>query len=465
MRIEDIIFHSLLSNEQYCRVVVPFLKEDLFPDRVDAVLVGEACKFFSTHNSSPTKEVIAVELRNRTGISDRELTLAEERLAQSVESVPTDWLIAQTESFCKKRSLYNAIVESISIIDGKSKDRKEETIPQLLQDALAVSFDTQIGHAYIADAEKRYDYYNAVEDRIQFGLTEMDKITGGGMVKKAIYCTAATSGGGKSIFLVNSSVSALRQGKNVLYITMEMSEERIGERVDANMMNIEIDRVAEMKKDQFMDKIDKISKKTRGKLYIKEYSAGAAHSGHFRALVEELKTKQNFFPDLIVIDYLGICASARVKMGGSVNTYSYYKSVAEELRGLAVEYNVPVLSALQLNRNSYNNTDIDMSNTAESMGIANTLDFYFALISTEELTELDQVLVQVLKNRYGPTNRFALGLKKAKMMFYDLEQAAQKSFTPAIPKTSAKGEAKVGAMDQPLEFGRKRTLDSSDFQF
>jgi replicative DNA helicase len=318
-------------------------------------------------------------------------------------------------------------------MDGSNKELTENAIPQMLQEALAVSFDVAVGHDYIDDAEARYDYYTAADEKIPFDLDALNKVTKGGMRRKAIYCVAAQSGGGKSIFLCHAAAAALREGKNVLYITLEMSEESISQRIDANLMNVPVDDLEKMTRDEFMTKIDKIRSKTNGRLKVKEYAAGA-HAGHFRALFEELKTKQNFVPDLLVIDYLGICGSSRMRMGGSVNTNSFLRAVAEELRGLGKENNIPVLTGAQLNRGGYDNSDLSMSDIAESIGVAMTLDFFFALIATSELEEVDQVMVQILKNRYGLQNKFLLGLTKKKMQFYNLEESAQNTYIADIPK-------------------------------
>lgn len=465
-RIEETILQNLFASEKFCRTVVPFLKPEYFSDSVEAVVAEEFCKFFSTHNVPATPEIISIELHNRKGLKDSELEKASEFLAGVTGEVSNfDWAVDKAEEFCKKRSVYNAILESITIMDGGSKDKTEDAIPQLLQDALGVSFDVAVGHDYLNDAEDRYDYYTAADEKIPFDLDELNKATKGGMKRKALYCVAAQSGGGKSIFLCHAAASALRQGKNVLYITMEMSEESISQRIDANLMNIPVDDLEKMTKDEFLTKIDKIRSKTNGCLKVKEFAAGA-HSGHFRALIEELKTKQKFKPDLLVIDYLGICGSSRMRMGGSVNTNSFLRAVAEELRGLGKENNIPVLTGAQLNRGGYDNSDLSMSDIAESIGIAMTLDFFFALIATPELEEMDQVLVQILKNRYGAQSKFILGLTKKKMQFYNLEKSAQTSYVPKIPE-SAKKSAKThdGTKHELPIFGSMKTVDASGFKF
>lgn len=463
MRIEDTIINNLFSSEKYCRVVVPFIKTDYFSEKVDKHIVDEFLSFFNKHNHIPTPDIISIELRNRKGISDGELLKAEQALKELTGEVTShDWVIEKTEEFCKQRSVYNAILDSIAIIDGTDKNHNPDAIPKLLSDALAVSFDVKVGHDYLSDAQARYEYYTAKEDTIPFDLDELNKVTKGGMKRKAMMAVAATSGGGKSIFLTHTAASTLRQGRNVLYITLEMSEERIAERVDANLMNIEVDSLKTLTENEFMSKIDKISAKTHGKLFIKEYPTGSAHAGHFRSLIDELKTKQNFIPDLIIVDYLGICASSRMRMGGAVNTYTYQKSVAEELRGLSIEFNVPVLTGVQLNRGAYGSSDVDMSNTSDSMGVAMSLDTYFALIGTDELSEMDQVMVQVMKNRYGECNKFIVGLKKSRMQFYNVEQSAQNSSIPKTPSSIPKPEKDVPLFDRS---NNNRTLNTGGFKF
>ncbi len=460
-RIEVSILSNLLTSEKFSRVAIPFLKPEFFQDRVESILLKEITKFFNKHNKLITKEILNIELSNRDDISDSELEQAGELVQGLLPDVTNhDWLVEQTEDFCKKKSLYNAILESIKIIDGKEKSSlTEEAIPKLLQDALAVSFSDEVGHNYLMDAAARFDAYTQSEEKIPFGLAEMDKATKGGMSRKAIYCASAVSGGGKSIFMTHTAASTLKQGKNVLYITLEMSESKIAERIDANLMKVTVDSLKEMSKDEFVSKVERISRKTQGKLFIKEYPTGSAHSGHFRALLEELKTKQNFVPDLLIVDYLGICSSARIKMGGTVNTYSYQKSIAEELRALAVENNIAVLTAAQLNRSGYSNSDADMSSIADSMGIVMTLDFFFALISTDELSDMNQVLIKVLKNRSGDLPKFVLGLNKSKMTFFDLESSAQENVSfDAKPKSSKPD------LDIPVFDRGRRSISVDDFK-
>ena len=446
-QIEETILSNLLVNESFTRVAMPFLKPEYFQEKADIEILKVTMDFFNKHNRLITKEILNLELKNVKGISDTDLDKATEKInVFSSESTDTEWLLPATEAFCRKRSVYLGIMEAIQILDGSSK-LTEDAIPKLLADAINVNFDSSVGHNYLEDASARFDQYQAQEDKISFGIPELDKICAGGMGKKTLTSVGAQSGGGKSIFMTNTAANVLSQGKNVLYITMEMSEIRISERIDANLMNIRVDDIKSMKKDSFMSKIDKIASKTHGKLYVKEYPTGAAHAGHFRGLIEELKTKQQFVPDLIIIDYLGICCSSRIKMGGSVNTNSYIKSIAEELRGLAIEYDVAVLTGHQLNRGGFDNSDVSLTDTADSIGLIMSLDIAFALIATEELSELYQIVIKMLKNRYGGLEKFVYGLDKAKMTFYPVEGSAQTlsklAVTPVLPNvgdSSARGD-------------------------
>jgi len=465
-RIEDTIIQNLFSSEKFCRTVVPFLKPEYFKDSTESKIVEEFVKFFGTHNHVATPEIISLELRNRKGVKDSEIEAADKVFGELTGEITShDWLIEKTEEFCKKRSVYLAIMESITIMDGGNPNLTEEAIPKLLQDALAVSFDMQLGHDYFDDAEARYDFYTASDEKIPVNLTELCKAMKGGLRKKTLTCVAGQSGGGKSIMLCHVAADALLQGKNVLYITLEMSEEMISQRIDANLINIPVDDIDKMSKDEFLTKVDKIKSKTTGCLKVKEYAAGA-HSGHFRALIEEFRTKHNFVPDLLVVDYLGICGSSRMRMGGSINSNTYLRAVAEELRGLAKEYDIPVFTGVQLNRNGYDNSDLSMTDIAESIGIAQTLDFFFALISSPELSEMDQVMIQVLKNRFGEERKFILGLTKKKMQFYNLEPSAQTSYVPKIPESAKKPRVLDGTEnDLPLFDRSKKTIDGSGFKF
>lgn len=469
MRIEDQIFSNLLTNEEYGRQVLPFLDQTYFREKHEQLILNEIANFYAEYNSAISKSELKVQLSTLDNISDAVL----ENSITSVDGYDNEpsneaWLISKTEEFCKDKSVYNAILSSIKIIDGSDKEKTKDAIPGLLTEALRVSFNTAVGHSYIDDAEARWEFYNKKETKIPFDLKLMDQITGGGMVAKALYCVGAQSGGGKSLFMTHVAANTLKRNKNVLYITLEMSEERIAERIDANLMRVDINKLSMMSKDEFVTKMDKVKSKTTGKLFIKEYPTGSAHTGHFRALLEELKLKQSFSPDLIVVDYLGICASARMKMGGSVNSYAYVKAIAEELRGLAVEYDVPILTGAQLNRGGFDNSDVDLTSTADSMGLVMTLDVFFALIRTDELDDQNTIMVKQLKNRYsdpGTNKRFLLGLNRPKMQFYDVENSAQTLLPDAVNKTVKKQDKDVPLFDK-TKSGRAISAEKFDgFKF
>ena len=423
------ILNHLLNNEEYCRRVVPYLKKEYFEGSHKTVF-DLIVQFVGTHNKLPTSKVLELELRKINAPED--VLNNASRLISEISSksdVDTDYLIRESEKWCREKAIYNAIMDSITIIDGKDKERSEGAIPEILSDALGVSFDQAIGHDYIDNSDQRFEFYNRKEDRIPFDLEYFNKITKGGLPNKTLNIALAGTGVGKSLFMCHCAASVLEQGKNVLYITMEMAEERIAERIDANMMNLPIEQLSSLPQNVFDDKIGKIAKSSIGKLIIKEYPTGAAHTGHFRALLNELKLKKNFRPDMIYIDYLNICASSRMRgLGGSINSYSYIKAIAEELRGLAVEFNVPIVSATQTTRSGYSNTDLGLEDTSESFGLPATADLMFALISTEELEELGQLMVKQLKNRYNdPTKyrRFVIGIDRSRMKLYDVEESAQ----------------------------------------
>ena len=429
MRIEQKILSSLVHDEQYCRKVIPFIKKDNFTDRKESIVANEIVKFFTTYNKPATKEILQIEVSNRKDITDKELSDITDFIGNlSQEPVNQDWLMENTEKFCKDKAVYNAILASIKIIDGNDKVHTKDALPSILSDALAVSFDNHVGHDYIDDHNERYDFYHRVEEKIAFDLEMFNKITKGGLSKKTLNIALAGTGVGKSLFMCHMGAGCLTQGKNVLYITMEMAEERIAERIDANLLNLTMDELKVIDKDIYETRIDKIAKKTTGKLIIKEYPTAGAHAGHFRALLEELKLKRDYKPDIIFIDYLNICASQRMKQGGSINSYTYIKSIAEELRGLAVEYNVPIVSATQTTRSGYTNSDPGLEDTSESFGLPATADFMFALVSNEELEQLNQIIVKQLKNRYNDPSyfkRFVVGIDRAKMKLYDVEASAQ----------------------------------------
>jgi len=433
MKIESKILTNLVYDEEYCRKVLPFIKAEYFAARPERVVVEEVVKFFSKFNKPATKDILKIEIGNRTDLSEVDLKNVNEIInGFSKDESHDEWLIQSTEKFCKDRAVYNAILESIGIIDGKDQKRTQESIPNILSDALAVSFDNHVGHDYILDADARYEYYHRKEDKVAFDIELLNKITAGGLSRKSLSCILAQTGGGKSLFMCHVAAATLMQGKNVLYITMEMAEERIAERIDANLLNLAMDELKVVDKNTFDNRMTKLSSKTQGKLIIKEYPTASAHSGHFRALIEELKLKKDFIPDLLVVDYLNICSSARLRMGASVNSYTFIKSIAEELRGLAVEYNIPALTATQVTRSGIGNSDIELTDTSESIALPATLDLFLALIRTEELDELDQIMVKQLKNRYSDPSsykRFVVGVDWSKMKLYDVEQSAQTGIT------------------------------------
>lgn len=460
MRIESQILSNLIHNEDYCRKVIPFINTSYFSDFKERMIIEEITEFFNKYNKPISSDILTIELSNRSDITDKQLS----DVISSVEGLPTaeanqDWLIEHTEKFCKDKAVYNAILDSIKIIDGKDDKRTQESIPHILSEALAVSFDNHVGHDYLDDAQERFDFYHRIEEKLEFDLDLFNKITKGGFSKKTLNVILAGTGVGKSMFMCHVAASTLMQGKNVLYITMEMAEERIAERIDANLLNITMDELKVIDRKIFNTRLDKIAKKTQGKLIVKEYPTAGAHSGHFRALLEELKIKKDFTPDLIVIDYLNICASARLKMGSNVNSYTYVKTIAEELRGLAVEYNVPMLSATQTTRSGFDNTDVGLQDTSESFGLPSTVDFMCALISTEELEEMNQLMVKQLKNRYNDLSyfkRFVIGVDRSKMKLYNVEPSAQNNISdsgqdkddgPAFDKTSSGSRVKSETFD------------------
>ena len=423
------ILNHLINDETYCRRVIPFLKKEYF-DQEHKVVFDLIVSFVNQHNKIPSGKVLDLELKKVNAPEDvlnRTQTLINELKEKS--DIDIDYLINESEKWCKDRAVYNAIMDSIQIIDGKDLERGDGAIPEILSNALGVSFDPNIGHDYIDNSDERFEFYNTVETRIPFDLDYLNKITKGGLPNKTLNIAMAGTGVGKSLFMCHCAAANLELGKNVLYITMEMAEERIAERIDANLMDLPIQQLESLPKNVFDSKIEKIGKGSIGKLIVKEYPTGAAHTGHFRALLNELKLKKNFKPDIIYLDYLNICASSRIKsLGGSINTYSYVKSIAEELRGLAVEFNLPIVSATQTTRSGYGNTDVGLEDTSESFGLPATADLMFALISTEELEELGQLLIKQLKNRYNdPTKykRFVVGIDRARMKLYDVEESAQ----------------------------------------
>ena len=428
-KVEFLILRNLLYNEEYLRKVIPFLKSEYFEDEKQKIVYQEIASFVEQYNELTTKEILCIEIEKRKDITDSMFKDITDFIGELHDSpVDLEWTLNTTEKWCRDRAIYLALIESISLADGKDDSKGRDAIPSILSDALAVSFDNHVGHDYLTDYEERYESYHRKEDKIPFDLEFFDKVTKGGLPNKTLNIALAGTGVGKSLFMCHFASSVLLQGKNVLYITMEMAEEKIAERIDANLLNINIQDITDLPKTMFESKVTDISKKTQGSLIIKEYPTAAAHSGHFKGLLNELALKKSFRPDIIFIDYLNICASSRYKAGSNVNSYSYIKAIAEELRGLAVEANLPIVSATQTTRSGFASSDVDLTDTSESFGLPATADLMFALISTEELESLNQILVKQLKNRYNdPTihKRFVVGIDRAKMRLYDCEQKAQ----------------------------------------
>jgi len=429
-RIETTILRNLVFNENYSRKVIPFIQPNYFEQKTEKVVFQEVVNFIVKYGSAITIEALNIEVENRTDLTEGEIKEIRD-ITKSLTDFPVDdqWLLDTTEKWCRDRAIYLALMESIHIADGNDEKQNRDAIPSILSNALAVSFDNHVGHDYLQNYEERYDFYHRQEDKIQFDLDYFNKITKGGLPNKTLNIALAGTGVGKSLFMCHVASSVLLQGRNVLYITMEMAEERIAERIDANLLNVPIQQLIDLPKQMFDKKINTISKKTQGTLIIKEYPTASAHSGHFKALLNELALKKSFRPDIIFIDYLNICASSRYRQGGSINSYSYIKAIAEELRGLAVEANVPIVSATQTTRSGYGSSDVELTDTSESFGLPATADLMFALISTEELEQLGQLMVKQLKNRYNDLSvykRFIVGIDRAKMRLYDCEQTAQK---------------------------------------
>jgi replicative DNA helicase len=447
--IEKTILSHLVYNEPFARKVLPFLKDEYFNSLSEKVVYGIIRDYIDKYNSTPTKEVLALELSNMDGMN--ETTFKDSKsLIESISIEPTDieWLVNSTEKFCQEKAIYNAIMASIKILDDKNSTQGKGEIPNLLSEALGVSFDVSIGHDYLMNSDERYEFYHRKEDRIPFNLEYMNKITKGGLVRKSLNVALAGTGVGKSLFMCHCAADNLTKGKNVLYITMEMAEEKIAERIDANLLNVTIDELSTLPKDMYDKKIARVKEKTIGKLIIKEYPTASAGSGHFRHLINELRIKRNFIPDIIYIDYLNICCSSRIRAGSNVNSYTYIKAIAEELRGLAVEFNLPVVTATQTTRSGYGNSDVELTDTSESFGLPATADLMFALIASDEMEELNQIMIKQLKNRYNdPTihKKFVVGIDRAKMRLYDVEQSAQKDIVEDKPVFS---KSQFGTMDE-----------------
>ena len=438
MTIETNILSQLINSESYARKVLPFLKEEYFQTVTDRLLVTKIKQYMDKYNVPPSKEALVIELDDEElrEVDYNESVSQVERMTVD-EDTNEQWLIDKTEEFCQEKAVYNAIMESIHIIDGKSKDKTKTSIPQVLSEALAVSFDNHIGHDFIEDYQERFDFYHHKEERVPFDLEYMNKITKGGIPRKSLNIILAGTGVGKSLAMCHFAASNMMQGKNVLYITMEMAEEKIAERIDANLLNVRVDDLVKLEKSMYDKKIADLRARTPGRLIIKEYPTASAHSGHFRHLINELKIKRNFVPDIIYIDYLNICASSRTKaVGGTINSYTFVKAIAEELRGLAVEKNVPIVSATQTTRSGFSNSDVGLEDTSESFGLPATADFMFAIINSDEMEQLNQLMVKQLKNRYNdPTlyKRFVIGVDRAKMRLYDVEQNAQQDIVDDGP--------------------------------
>jgi replicative DNA helicase len=454
-------------DDKYTRKVLPFIKAEYFSESSEKMLYEQINGYVLKYNTMPTKEALVIEIDKKVNLTDEQhkktISLIDEVCVHE-DIGDTNWLVDATEGFCQEKAIYNGIMQSIQILDNKI-DTKEKldkgAIPSILADALSVSFDNHVGHDFIDDAEDRYDFYHRVEQRIPFDLDYLNRITKGGLPQKSLNIVLAGTGVGKSLFMCHCAAANLTIGKNVLYITLEMAEERIAERIDANLMNVEVDRLIGVAKETYISKVDRIREKTNGKLIIKEYPTASANVTHFKHLLNELKLKRQFIPDIIYIDYLNICSSSRVKQGNSVNSYTYIKAIAEELRGLAVENKVPVVSATQTTRSGYTNSDVGLEDTSESFGLPATADLMFALISTEELEAMNQIMVKQLKNRYNdPTTnkRFVIGVDRAKMKLYDVEQSAQSDISDS-------GQVDTGPAFDKTDFGKRdRTRNFQGFK-
>jgi len=455
MRIETVILKNLLNNEDYMRKVLPFVKAEYFLEDSEKIVFNQIHQFISKYNKPPTLEALSIAVEN-TYLPEGIFQEVTQQLSQlkSFEESNEAWLLDETERFCKDKAVYNAILRSIGVMEGRDKQLSKDGIPSLLQEALGVCFDNSVGHDYFIDSDSRYDFYHRVESRMPFDLDLFNKITQGGLPNKTLNIALAGTGVGKSLFMCHVAAGAIAQGKNVLYITLEMAEERIAERIDANLLNVDIDQIKDLPKSLFDSRITKLKKKAHGQLIIKEYPTASAHVGHFKSLLNELQLKKSFKPEIIFIDYLNICSSSRFKPGGSVNSYTYVKAIAEELRGLAVEFNVPIVSATQTTRSGYSNTDVELTDTSESFGLPATADFMFALISTEELEQLNQLMVKQLKNRYSDPSsnkRFMIGVDRKKMRLYDLEVSAQANIDDS------------GQEDSPSLFDMSQVFKQKDF--
>ena len=438
MKLEQAILTSLIYNEDYLRKVLPFIKPEYFSDRTERTLFNEITSFTETYNSPPEIAALSIAVKEKTNLTDDEVQKCEDYLSEIEKDnnpkTEIQWLVDKTEKFCQEKAIYNAVLGSISILDGKDKTNDKGAIPKILSDALAISFDTTVGHDYLQDSDERYEFYHRKEERIPFDLDIFNKITKGGLPAKTLNIALAGTGVGKSLFMCHMAAGAMVQGKNVLYITLEMAEEKIAERIDANLLNVTLDDLMELPKDLYDKKVERVKSKTTGKLIIKEYPTASASTIHFRTLLNELNLKKSFIPDIIFVDYLNICCSARIRAGSNINSYTYVKSIAEELRGLAVEYNLPIVSATQTTRSGFTSSDPGLEDTSESFGLPATADLMFALITSEDLEALGQIMVKQLKNRYNDPSyykRFTVGVDRAKMKLYDIDQSGQMNIIDA----------------------------------
>ncbi|CAB4140844.1 DnaB Replicative DNA helicase [uncultured Caudovirales phage] len=462
---EQVIFGNLIFREDFGRKVIPFLKKDYFQDHNDKILFELIEDYVGKYNRFPTKEALAIDLTGKNGITDEQVKSIGKNIEDLTYDPKTelDWIVDKTEKYVQERAVYNAIMNSIQILDNKDAKNSKGSIPQILSDALGVSFDTNIGHNFIDDADSRYEFYHRKETRVAFNLDYFNKITKGGLPNKTLNIALAGTGVGKSLFMCHCASGNLLDGKNVLYITMEMAEERIAERIDANLMNVTMDELGHMDKETYDRKLARVKNKTTGKLIIKEYPTAGAGSANFRHLLNELKLKKNFTPDIIYIDYLNICSSSRMKYGSNINSYMYVKAIAEELRGLAVEFNVPIVSATQTTRSGYSNSDVGLEDTSESFGLPATADFMFALISSEELEGLGQLMVKQLKNRYNDPSsyrRFVVGVDRSRMKLYDVEQDAQEGLIDDKPVMD---KSEFGERDSDF-YKKKSKFSKKDFE-
>ena len=462
MNFEQVIFGNLLAREDYGRRVVPFLKSEYFQDRTDRIVFELIESYVHRFNKFPTTETLLIDLGSKSGVDQdtHDSVLGAIRELTHDPKTDLEWIVERTEKFCQEKAVYNGIMKSIQILDNKDEKHTKEAIPKILADALAVSFDTSIGHNFLDDAQSRYEFYHRKETRVPFNLEYFNNITKGGLPNKTLSVCLAGTGVGKSLFMCHCASGNLLDGKNVLYITMEMAEERIAERIDANLLDVTVDELAVMPYESFQKKIAKVKNKTTGKLIIKEYPTSSAGSANFRHLLNELKLKKNFTPDVIYIDYINICASSRIKYTANVNSYTYVKAIAEELRGLAVEFNVPIITATQTTRSGYSSSDVDLTDTSESFGLPATADFMFALINSEELEALSQLMVKQLKNRFNDparNKRFVIGVDRTKMRLYDVDESAQDLMDdrPVMDKSEF-GERDSDFFKKRSKFGSKK---------